>query len=696
VRLGNRISQVPRTPPPQYNYLAFQGGLDETVPPWEADPGSLRESQNFEMGLDGGYRDIQGYERYDGRPSPSAQNYALLNVTITGTFTVGDTITGVTSTETAVVISTGTSGAQAYLVITKDTGAFNVSEDLQVSGVTEGNTDDTQVPNGGSTPFLQATYKSLTANEYRSDIGAIPGAGSVLGIGFLSSVVYGFRNNVGNTEADLYKATAAGWVKVPLGRELPFTGGGSYIVAEGDTITGAISGATAVITRISLESGSWEGDDGSGRLIFASQTGTFQSENLDVGANLNVATIAADSTAITLLPGGDYETVRANLLGSSRIYGCDKLNRGFEFDGTVFAPIATGMVDDTPDHVVVHNNSLFFSFDNSIQHSGTGKPFNWEPILGAAEIATEDLITGFAIQPGESGDSALLILNANLAHVLYGNSVLDWNLVEFRDEVGAYENSIQTLGETFFMGQWGVTSLKTTQKFGNFVTSTVSDKVRETINIKKTEISSSLISRAKSQYRVYFNDKSGYHITIANGKLVGIMPIVLSHSIETSISVEKADGSEGMYFGSDAGIVYELDKGTSFDGIKIEASLVFHYHNMGTPRFKKRWMSCALEVSGSGYGEFFFAYDLGYGDVRKMPQPSSTAYPVQTEFLESRWDEVVWDAFTWDGVTLEPSRLGLSGSAENMGIIIRKNSDIMNPLAYSGAFIRYLNRRYLR
>lgn len=77
-----------------------------------------------------------------------------------------------------------------------------------------------------------------------------------------------------------------------------FTSGGTYQVVAGNTITGATSHATGVVLAVSLTSGSWAGGNAAGTFRFRSQTGTFVAENLNVGTNLNVATIAGASTQI--------------------------------------------------------------------------------------------------------------------------------------------------------------------------------------------------------------------------------------------------------------------------------------------------------------------------------------------------------------------------------------------------------------
>ncbi len=682
---------------PKFDYLRFTGGYDTETKPWNSKNARLRESQNYEISINNqGYTDIEGYEIFDGSAAPSNAAYYILDVTITGSFSVGDEITQLTSGATAVVLKVVTTETPNYLVITSITGTFNDTNDLQVSAVTEGTASSVARRSGASTSLLNAQFLNLAADEIRGGLAAVPGSGPVLGIYLLDDVWYAFRNNSGATAADLFKSSTSGWVSVPLGRELSFTSAGSYQVAEGDVITGETSSATATITRVMLESGSILGGDGVGRLIFASQTGTFQAETIKVGANLNVATIAADSDAIVQLPGGRYEMVRENFggtAGTSRIYGADGVNRGFEFDGTVFAPIDTGMPVDTPLHVVVHKSHLFFSFDGSAQHSGIGSPYIFSPIFGAAELATGDVITGFMSEPGDTAGATLGIYNRNTVHMLYGSSVLDWNLVKFRDELGAFDYSIQQFGQTMYLDDRGLTTFRTVQAHGNFQQSTVSRHIQRFIASKRTIVSASCIARDKNQYRLFFSDKTALFVTTEGNKVVGLMPILFTDSVNVIASLEDSTGVEIIMFGSSDGKVYQLDKGTSFDGDPIEAFMKTFYHFSKSIRYLKKYLGVTLEASGDGYAEFNFSTELGYNSTDiSQPATQNEVLPLGTVL----WDDFVWDSFIWDGVTLSPSNLKLEGSAENISLVIRKNSDFFFPMNITGAFIRYNFRRQLR
>jgi len=72
-----------------------------------------------------------------------------------------------------------------------------------------------------------------------------------------------------------------------------FTSGGVYEIEVGDTITGGTSSATGYVSGVTLASGAWADGDAAGTLTIRRLSGTFQAENLNVGAETNVATIAA-------------------------------------------------------------------------------------------------------------------------------------------------------------------------------------------------------------------------------------------------------------------------------------------------------------------------------------------------------------------------------------------------------------------
>lgn len=107
------------------------------------------------------------------------------------------------------------------------------------------------------------------------------------------SIDYNYKYvNLSPTAAPLVNTADSAYI---TNTQIAYTSGGTYQVAVGDTITGATSGVTAKVTGVTITSGSWAGGDAAGTLNLSGQSGNFSAENLNVGANSNVATCTANS-----------------------------------------------------------------------------------------------------------------------------------------------------------------------------------------------------------------------------------------------------------------------------------------------------------------------------------------------------------------------------------------------------------------
>jgi len=674
-------------PPVKYDILRLQGGLDLVTPTLSLPPGTARDAVNWEVSITGGYTRIAGYERFDGRPNPSDGRYFILTVAITGAIAIGDTITGATSgaTGAVIVVDGGT------VVYTKNAGgSFQVGENVEVAAAVQGSVVDL----GGGVAVDNATaaqYLYLAAEEYRQDIQAVPGSGPIRGVAYYGGDVYAWRDNAGATEMDIYKSSGSGWTQVPLGFELGFENGAVQIF-QGDVVVGGTSGASATVTRVVLETGSWASGDAAGRLIFAAVTGSFQNgEDLDVG--VTCAEAAGTENAITLLPAGRVETVTANFGPATRLYGADGFNRAFEFDGTVYVPLVTGNTVDTPLHIGFHKQHLFLSFSSSVQFSAIGDPYSWDPLLGAGEFVMDDMVTAFQVLPGDQSTGALAIYSDDNTSILYGTSAANFNLVSYNVGTGAKPYSSQNVAIAYSFDDRGVVSLTTTLNYGNFDTSALTLNIRPFVQQRRNLVTASGVNREKGQYRVFFSDGFGLYLTFVNGKYMGAMPVQFPNSVTCMVEGEKPDGSETAFFGSTDGFVYRLDAGTSFDGVEIPANLVLVFNAIKSPRITKRYRKGSFEITGTGYAEFAFSYELGYGSLA-ISQETERTY--ESNLVASFWDLVNWDNFVWDGRTLAPSEVEVRGTAENIAVRVASISPIYQPFTVNSVILHYTMRRGLR
>ncbi len=693
--LAQAVHQALRQSAPRLDFFPFEGGLDMISSPLKMAPGRVTQAQNFDVTVNGGYRRPQGYERHDGRPRPSDAAYATLGVVITGAFAVGNTITGVTSAATAVVaqVVAADPPTSAYLVITKISGTFTNGETLNVAASPQGTTNSVATVDGASTRLLHAQFKNAAADIYRADILAVPGSGSVLGVIRHGGVTYAIRNNAGATAAEMYKSSAGGWVAVSLGEEIRFTAG-SGDIDEGDTLTQG--GVTAVVRRVVITSGTLGGGTAAGKLILSGRAGGNYAAGAATTSGAGALTLSAVQTAITMLPNGRFEFVKANFGGAAnttRIYGCDGVNRGFEFDGTYFVPIDTGMTTDAPTHVAFHKFHLFFSFGGSVQHSGIGTPYVWSPIVGASEMGMGDTVTGFMVQPAGETSAALAVFTRNRTSIIYGDSAADFELRQYREELGAYAWTIQDIGFTMFLDDRGFTSMSTAQEYGNFITNALTYHIQALVNTKRLIVSASMVARDLSQYRVFFTDKTALYFTFVGRKLIGIMPQMFADRVKCAYSGEETDGAEMMLFGDDAGIVYELESGTSHDGDAIEFYLDLPFHFSKTPRSKKRYRGGLFELTGEGYAAFSFSFTMGYGAGDVDTDPTQT---LTSSFSSGHWDTGTWDVGIWDGRSLLPIEFDLTGSAENIALRVYGNADYYDPITFHGVMLELSDRRRLR
>ena len=672
-------------------YFAIQGGEVLDVPKISAPVGSLMMSTNYELDLMGRPRRVQGYEAYDGHPSPSEASYWILSFSSgNAALADGTTITGATSTNTGDVIDqvleSGTyagGNAAGYFVLTNVTGDFTIGENLQVAAVTKA----VAVDIGDEQAAEEADHSGylIEAMEYaRDQISAVPGSGDILGFNQYNGVKVAFRNNSGGTAAIMYKSSTSGWVACDLGKTLAFTSGGTYEISEDDDIEGETGGATATVKRIILTSGTWAGGDAAGILILYDQTGTFESETIKVGANLNVATIATDSTAVTLNPSGRYKFVIHNFYASSgttRLYGCDGQNKAFEWDGSTFVQITTGATTDTPQYIGVFRNHLFLSYANgSLQQSTIGVPYPW--LTGTAEYGAGSDIVGLSVVPGP----LLAIHTENGVDLLSGTSIDDFEYIADTQDTGGKAHSVQRLGTSIFLNNSGIMSLTAVQEYGDFKSTALSRNIESYLASLIDSLVDSVVVRSKSQYRLYFDDLTGIIMTIDNGKIVGFTRTYYPDQMTCCYSTENTSGGEELFFGCDDGFVYQLDKGNNFNGEAIRAFIKPHYNHFSSPTTQKRFRKIVLEADAPVGTEITAAVHFDYG---------STINDEQEFDILSAGGVLGIDAigtFVLGGPDAGTTDLKISGSGKNMTVTFISESTYVDPHTIQGMIVHYDKR----
>lgn len=628
----------------------LRGGLDLVSPKMAVAPGRVIAGQNY-VPDESGYVRLSGIERFDGRPKPhEAEVYEVTFDLGSLDPPVGTVIAGVTSGTTAriaaaSIVDTGsfaTSDAAGKFIVYDLSGSFTYHEVIEVrsTSLIQANAFQLDAFQSSGVPgTARATGAGIAAQpesvaqgiewrraaiELRREvIGPVPGSGPVRGVWALNGDVYAIRDNEAATAGGLWKATATGWAAQALGHILRFTTG-TAAFEEGETVTGGTSTATGTVRRVVVESGDWATNDAAGFLVITVTSGTFQAAETITSAS-GSATASGAQAAITLPAGGRYDFTNANFYGApslTRMYGVNGVGRAFEFDGTTFTPIYTGLSDalDKPKHVAVYKNHLFLSYaGGSILFSGIGEPLDFSTSAGAGELAFGNEVTGML----GAAATALVLFGRSKIEYLVGNDAQDFQLLPLADDAGALEWTAQMAGAPTYVDDSGVRQMSTTQAFGDWRSGTLTRAVEPLFRAKRRSGALPLAAmrvRARDQYRLFFDDRTGLVIFLGR-ESPEVMPIAIPFDLSCAVSVDDADGYEVLFGGTETGYVVEFDAGTSFDGTPVDATMTLGFIAAGNVAQKKRFHRAAVFASeGIGTSIAIGAtFDYGEADEPVMP-----------------------------------------------------------------------------
>jgi hypothetical protein len=493
----------------------------------------------------------------------------------------------------------------------------------------------------------------------------------------------------------MFKATPDGWVAQSAGRLLKFTAGMTGMV-EGETITGTTSGATATVERVILQMGAWDGA-GVGYLVLSGVTGAFASGE-GLSTPTGSATANGTDTAITLPPGGKYRAIQENFYatdGMSRLYFANGEGPAMEWDGAVLAPVLTGAPAalERPQFVAVHRLHLFLGYrGGALQHSAPGEPLVFDAVRFAGEIGFGQDLTGLKSNTRDS----LIITGRNKIGYLVGSDNMTFELRSISEDSGAIPDTLEIVGSPIFLDDQGVRDMQAAETYGDWKVGTMTRMIEPLLRSKKEAGIApvgALRVRGKDQYRLHYADGTGIMLYFGR-QAPEAMTFSLGMAPTCLVSGEAADGYEMLLAGDADGWVYEIDRGTSFDGGVIEAFLRTSWMNQGAPNVNKRYHRARLEgQAGRTNTDLAMVADYGYGS----PDLEATKETPFTFFGGGGfWDEANWNEFVWSSQVEGQAFAELEGIGENVSVVFMSSSATEEPHTLSTLTINYTPRRRLR
>lgn len=682
--------------------VVLRGGLDLVTPALATPAGRCIAAVNYEAGAQG-YTRFAGFERFDGQLRPSESSYWVLHfVTGTAAISAGDIVVGGTSaaqgkalyTATVESGSYGGSNAAGYVVLAFVSGDFVTTETLKVLGVTKSVSSGLAIENGAESDENNATWSQAAIEAARTLIQQVPGSGNVTGAALYAGALYAFREDslTAPTLTRMYKSTASGWELQDLGRYAAFTSGGTYELVPGNTIIGASSGATALIVGVVTTSGTYAGGTATGFITLINQSGNFTAtENLNVGANLNVATITTNSIANALLPGGTFKGIVYNFYGDAnaeRAYFVDGVNPAFEWDGVVMLPISAQQATP-PIDIAAHKERLWLAFDRGmLDGSVLGVPVSYDGTLGAVEFGLGSDITG--LMPEYV--NALIVFCADRVKVLYGNDAADFDMQPVSTDVGALKNSIIMMDAPVFFDDRGLRDLRTTQSYGNFIQGSLTELIKPLLEAKRkagVSVTCSMRVRRLDIYRIFFDDDSALSVYFGNPKMKECMVLDLTMPARGCCTGKDGSLKESAFFYSDDGYIYQMDAGTSFDGEELSAYVRLAFNASKSPNFNKRYQQAIIETDANPSASLAVTAAFSYGDP-DLPAVAEQDFTVQGG--GGFWDEANWNETYWDNPVKGRALAYIDGLGFNISMTIGTQATYERQHTIHGLILTYSMR----
>jgi len=690
---------------PQIDVIPASGGLNLTAAPNAIIPGQLLASTNFVSLQSGGYRRIDGYERYDGTAAPSEATYTTLVLDAVSGANDGDVLTLGTSTYRVL----GSDGAELFVYLLPTT-AVATGDTVSVNGATYTVQEVTAA--GAERPDVAAVIQERAANIRRAAITAPPGTGAVLGVlGAPLGEVVAFRADTSGA-VKAYYSSPAGWLPVTMSTQLAFDTGTTKI-NTGDTITGVTSGATATVEEVLLTSGSFTTTlPASGELVLTAVSGTFSTgENLQVNA-VTVAKASGSQRTVSPPATMDLASTIFNFYGGAEkeaVYFIDRASATIYryYNKTLTSVTTTLPTGVYLTHIMAYKSRLYVTAGASVMISAPGDPFLYDATVGATELAVGAEITNIIAERGSATASALVITTTHSIHILYGNDETDWQLQALSYDIGAIRDTAAAVnGDVIFASDAGIYTVTAVQRYGNFAVNSASQAITPLYNELKPGFIRALTRAADSEYRIYCADgrvlvaTQVASITATGNTIKALEFSVMSYKDYDTESFEyhgvtktiDAAGNERIFMAG-AAYVYEGDKGTSFDGAPIFATFITAFVNNRRLSQRKRYKRLVVAAVSEGYSETYLQYDVsptGYDGAAGLSSILAL-YPEGTWF-----DSASWSGFVWSASAIPELRIDTPGTGKAISLGIRSQSSKSNAFVVQSFTLQYTPGRLER
>ncbi len=528
----------------------FEGGMVTSLPYLKHGfemPGAALYLKNLEVSLEGGYKRVEGYQKFSDVQVPAC---GFLLVDGSGQTGTSLAIKGISTklVDGSTITIAGVTGT--YTVSSSTFNVNNRSSTLTISPALSSS------PANAASVTVTSTQPSLIEGVCILEDGTV----------------------VAKRDGALWFSGGLGWTccSVPNYGTVTVQGGGqtgNVLNVTGVTASYAQPGDTFTVTGLNFV------------YTVVSVTGT--TPHLTLTLDRSLSTSPTNGVAVTfrsagLLAGSNNPFLRhaSFRLGSvEETAFCDGTNRPFKINSatknfTWYDGLSSDVIGATSVSFV--RSTLFFSKNSVVTYSAPASDTNFNPANGAGSINVGDTVLNII-----AFKNTLIIFTENSIKTITGSSSQDFTLNSLTTQIGCLDGNsvLEVGGDILFLAKDGVRFLSDTERAGELTISVVSSVIREEFEnfITPSARFFALRIQGKAQYRLFNYEEgilpkfnSGYCGVQSGEQGMARLQWSYLQGFKVRCGDSKVVGkNEIIVFSNNTGIVYSMDQGNNFDGEPI-------------------------------------------------------------------------------------------------------------------------------
>jgi len=638
-----------------------EGGLVLDQSTFIMKPGQALELENFEPDIEGGYRRINGFQKFVGQtvPETSSSTEAVLMTTVFNDFVLaarGERIFSSASNLLTTSIASDATMSGSGTIVVKSTDGFSSSGTL----------------------FIDSEQFTYTGKSTTTFTGVTRSANSTSAAAHAVNAVVSetwTQRDTGRTNATKYSF-----------EKFNFDGNDKLIVVDG------ANAPTVFNTSLTATD------------VAPASTGTGESTTLLVA--IAADTSMTGSSTITVNDASQFASSGSILIGGETFTYTGKGATTFTgvtraTSSSVAAAHEVGAIVQDLFPPPVAGAKFITAFKDHMFYAGMSAnkqeivfsiPFdedNFSAAIGGGSIKVDDTITGLKVFRDN-----LFIFCENRIFQLSGSSQANFAMKPVTRNIGCTNgDTIQEFaGDLIFLGPDGLRTVAGTARIGDVELGSISSNVQSLFreNIADSGAFTSLVIPDKTQYRIFFSKSGGGEkstegvICVMKGqafefsKVRGIRPACTDTTVD--------EGNVIAIHGGFDGVVYRQDQGDTFDGELIRAKYRSPDLTFNDPGIRKHMQRVNINYAPESTidADLFVRYDYESQDSTRP-----AAYPLDSLNVAGIYGSAIYNTTSYGGPTQPIVRKSVEGSGFAVALRVEDGSSSTAPYSLKGFQLEY-------